>query len=183
MKKCIISFSGRKEGNCKEAAKIMMAHSAKDEVSYYDFSIHQVHGCGDCHYECFKQCNQCPYYGDDLINMYRDISLADVSYWIVPDYTGYPCSNFFKFNERGVCYFWDSQAKLDQFCQAKKKFIVISNGEKDNFEKAFGTLTGKVKPEILFLSSHRYGKDSLAGDLMTSDEARKALIDFLDEQQ
>lgn len=58
----------------------------------------------------------------------------------------------------------------------RKRFIVVSNTE--GFEQAMQQQT-KGKPEILYLKTGKYKKQSIAGDLLDSVEARADLDAFL----
>jgi len=58
----------------------------------------------------------------------------------------------------------------------RKRFIVVSNSE--GFEEALQQQTFD-KPDILYLKSRAYRKQSIAGDLMESKEALVDLNQFL----
>ena len=59
----------------------------------------------------------------------------------------------------------------------KKRFIIVSNSE-ENFTQAVRQQTNQ-EPDILYLKTRKYQKQSIAGDLMTSDAARADLQAFL----
>jgi len=70
----------------------------------------------------------------------------------------------------------------EKYQTAKKKFIAVSNTNKENFVSAFQNhLKNGAIPDILFLSARKYHQSSLAGELMDSADAREDLIDFLSQ--
>lgn len=108
---------------------------------------------------------------------------SDVVFYVVPNYSDFPCSNFFIFNERGQCYFRGTEKRMEKYLSVKKKFIVVSNTEEDNFIRAFRDHVKKEEePEVLFLSAKRYGKRCTAGDLMESERAVGDLKQFIKKQ-
>lgn len=184
MKTCVISFSGRKEGNCSAIARILTeALSGRNTVVYFDFSAFRLTPCGQCGYECFQERTRCPYFGDPVFSIYDAIVRSDLSYFIVPNYCDYPCANFFIFNERSQCFFQHHPELLERYERAAKKFIVVSNTGRDNFTTAFQYHTGDAPPEALFLSARGFGRVSIAGDLMDAPEAREEVLRFIDSQE
>ena len=87
---------------------------------------------------------------------------------------GYPCSNFFVFNERCVCWTWGRQDRVDAYNQAKKKAIIVNNSGADNFKKLLG-YHGIKEEDMLFLGSRTYGSP-----LMASEEAKAAVHAFIE---
>ena len=61
---------------------------------------------------------------------------------------------------------------------AKKKFIFISNTENEAFRQVTKQHATK-DAEILYLASRKYSKNSIAGDLLQSNEAKSDLDCFL----
>lgn len=180
MKQAVISFGGRKNGNCTGIMNLLCRLSEQDnEVKTFDFSSFSITPCGSCDYECFKNAESCPYISDPVHRIYDGVTNSDIAYFIVPNYCDYPCSNFFAFNERSQCYFQGRPQLLEKYLSVPKKFIVISNTGKDNFTAAFRyQVTEAAEPEILFLSAKSFGKVSVNGDLTESAEARKAVEIF-----
>lgn len=174
MKVCVISFSGRKNGNCGAIGK-MLHESYRDSV-FYDFSEFAIAPCGGCRLECFKDREACPYRKDKVYTIYDSILHSDITYFIVPNYCDYPNALFFAFNERSQCYFQGHEELLEEYLQKEKKFIVISNTNRENFERAF--LYHSETPDILFLSAKRYKKISIDGDLTESPEAVADILKF-----
>lgn len=184
MHSCIVSFSGRRAGNCSAIAQVLLkAMSGQGEVKYYDFSALRLTHCGQCGYECFRDRALCPYFSDPAFEIYDAVVHSATSYYIVPNYCDYPCANFFIFNERSQCYFQHCPELLEQYERAPKKFIVVSNTGRDNFMAAFRYHTGDTPPKALFLGARSFGKVSIDGDLMDVPEARKAVLRFMNSQE
>lgn len=136
MKILLINFSSRKLGNCNSITKFI-EDNLKDEIKSISFSSLSIKSCGDCNYECFNKRLDCPFISDDVYELYEEICKSDLVYFIIPNYCDYPCSNFFKFNERSLCYFSGMSNLLEKYESINKRYIVISNTEKDNFIKVF----------------------------------------------
>lgn len=180
MPACVISFSGRRDGNCSAVAQAVRdALSGRDSVQYFDCSALALTPCGGCGCECFQARERCPYFDDPVFGMYDAVTRSSMSYFVVPNYCDYPCANFFLFNERSQCYFQGRPELLEQYERAPKKFIVVSNTGRDNFITAFQYHTGDAPPDVLFLSARRFGKVSIRGDLMDSPDARAEVLRFI----
>lgn len=178
MKACIVSCSGRKNGNCGSIAKELCGLYG-DEAKAYDFSSLKITPCTGCGYECFESREKCPYFKDSVLEIYDGITESELTYFIVPNYCDYPCSLFFAFNERSQCYFQKRPELLEKYLSVPKKFIVVSNTGRDNFTAAFRYHIGEgEEPEILFLSAKSFGRVSIKGDLMESERAREAVRRF-----
>lgn len=106
------------------------------------------------------------------------ICRSDLVYFIVPNYCGYPCANYFAFNERSVGYFNLNRNRMDQYMSVPKRFIVVSNTAGDPFRAAMSQQTAK-EPDILYLQSSKYHKRSIAGDLLESEAVKADLEAFL----
>lgn len=66
----------------------------------------------------------------------------------------------------------------------KKKFIVVSNTDRDNFTAAFEYhIEENAQPDILFLEAKRFNKISICGNLMESEEAREAARQFTEKTE
>lgn len=174
----VISFSGRRNGNCQRIAKRIMQFFECRNAVLYDFSDFSISPCGKCQLECFKEKSDCSYFGDMERAIYDSITNSDMSYFIVPNYCDFPCSNFFAFNERSQCYFQGEPELLERYEAAPKRFIVVSNTGKDNFVAAFSQHVSS-QPDILFLSAKTYGKISINGDLLSSAEAADDILSFI----
>ena len=176
MKTVIISFSSRPNGNCSQIGKLIGSLSSNPVL--FDFSEFDIHPCGRCAAECFAAREDCPYYADKEYEILDAITHSDVVYFVLPNYCDYPNANFFIFNERSQCYFQGRPDLLETYLEIPKRSIVISNTNTDNFVQVLA-YQSKKEPEILFLSAKEYGKISIQGDLLTSDEATERLKQFI----
>lgn len=70
---------------------------------------------------------------------------------------------------------------MSAYEKAAKKFIVVSNTEQELFHKI---LSNQVEgtPDILFLRAKDFKKSSIAGDLLSSDEARNRITKYLENK-
>lgn len=178
MKITILSFSNRSNGNCQSIAKLAAEAYDADDVQVFSFSSFALTPCGNCDNACFHERMDCPYIDDNTYRIYERITESDLAIFVVPNYCGYPCSNFFVWNERGLCYFSGHSELLDKYEAVRKQFIAVSNTDAAQLIAAFCYHTNEM-PEILVLSAKAYGRSSLAGDLMCSEAARMAVLDFL----
>lgn len=179
MSVCIVSFSSRKNGNCSQTGEFIRAYLS--DTILYDFANFTIHPCGDCSYQCFNGGSNCPYFLDKEREILDAITNSTTTYFIVPNYCDFPCSNFFVFNERSLCYFQNNEKLLARYLQASKKFIVISNTNLENFKTAFAYHTDN-EPDILCLSSKKYGKSSTDNNLLSSQQAIDDLKEFITKQ-
>lgn len=97
--KLLISFSGRRGGNCDQIASYLAAPG--DRVVF--FRELGGHPCCGCAYECFH--GSCPYRDDGVYDLYGDMLRYDKVVLLVPMYCGAPSSLYFLFRERGQDYF------------------------------------------------------------------------------
>ena len=104
---------------------------------------------------------------------------SDVAYIIVPNFCGYPCTNYFAYNERMVGYFNMDRERNGKYLGVKKLFVVVSNTEGDNFRNALQQQT-KEEPKIMYMKTGKYKKRSTAGDIMDSEDAAADLRAFLE---
>ena len=173
---CVVSFSGREKGNCAQIGGLIS--SLLPDVKEYRFSDFEIHPCGQCHYECFAKGDQCPWIGDKEYELLDAITKSSLTYFILPNYCDYPCANFFIFNERSLCYFQGREDLLEAYERVPKKVIVVSNSNQEHFQAAL-SYHADTEPEILFLSAKKYGKVSVNGDLLTSEQAVADLERFI----
>lgn len=173
----IIRFSDRLNGNCNAIASYIQEYLKSKTIKLYKISAKTMHPCGNCDYECLKSGSVCPNLTFEQKAMYDSICNADVAYYIIPNYCGFPCANYYAFNERSVGYFNLDKVLLEKFMSVKKRFIIVSNTEVQNFEHAMMQQT--KEPEIMYLKTSKYGKKSIAGDLMESEAAKADLLAFL----
>ena len=172
MKISIISFSGRANGNCSQIADYLN-ELHQGEATIYRFSDFSISACGNCNHECMAG-NSCPHIDDMEVTLQEATANSDMTYFIVPNYCGYPCSNFFVFNERCVCWTWGRQDRVDAYNNAQKKAIIVSNSGADNFKKLLG-YHGMKEDDMLFLGSRTYGSP-----LMASEEAKAVIRAFIE---
>ena len=178
MKRLVINFSGRNNGNCENVAKVIQDMFQMEEVEIINFNQLNITPCTNCNYECFDNKENCPYYKDDIKELYKKILENDFIYFVIPNYCGYPNANFFIFNERSVCVFSKYRELLDIYLQKSKKFIVISSSNQENFKNILQYQT-TMAPDILFLNSREFNQKSTDGKLMENEEAKNKLIQFL----
>ncbi len=173
----ILSFSGRKNGNCTAIAQYI-SNCSQTNVRTFVIDENSVSPCGGCDYECLRADVVCPKAAGGYREMMDAICGSSMVYFIVPNFCGYPCANYFAFNERTVGYFNLDRAKMTLYMSIPKRFIVVSNTE--GFESAMAQQTNEP-PKILYLKSGKYRKRSIAGDLLEAPEARADLDAFLNE--
>ncbi len=179
MRVTVVNFSGRERGNCSAISRVVMDAHASDEARCCHMGALPVHPCGGCAYECFGREKPCPYQEDGVYEIYARVTSSHLAYFVVPNYCDYPNANFFLFNERSQCFFQHRGELLDRYLAVPKKFIVVSNTGRENFTRAFQYQVSEgERPSILFLSAKKYGKVSLAGDLMSSAEAKEEVARF-----
>ena len=172
----ILSFSPRNSGNCAAISRYVSKYHEKHIVHSIVMDRNAVPACGNCDCECLKPNLDCPLRTKEYDRIMDTVSQSDLVYFIVPNYCGYPCANYFAFNERSVGYFGMDREKMDRYMNVPKRFIIVSNTE--GFEEAMQQQTNEP-PEILYLKSRAYGKSSIAGDILESDAAKVDLDAFL----
>lgn len=181
MKITIINFSGRQNGNCHNITNIVKGvFGADNEVIVKETRDLAITPCGGCNYECFAKNVNCPHVKDDVFGVYDSVCRSDLAVYIVPNYCDYPNANFFIFNERSQCFFQNHPEALERYLGVSKKFIVVSNTERDNFKRAFAYhVMENVTADILFLAAKDFHKSSVNGDLMDSAQARLSVEMFI----
>jgi len=176
MKVSIVNFSGRSNGNCSGIAGYIKEILNAD-VDIFDFSGTKITPCGNCNYECLDAADGC-LINDGITNVYTALISADVIYFIVPNYINYPCANFWIFNERKQGVFGRKPKLEKHYLQIKKKFVVVSNTEKDNFRQIFKSHV-EGEPDILFLATRDFAKGGVRGGLMEDAQAQAMLKEFI----
>lgn len=175
----LMRFSSRDFGNSAAIAHYLSKYYRLTNIKSFTVDTALVRPCNNCDYECLQPEKTCPNLTDSYKELMDQICSADLVYFIVPNYCGYPCANYFAFNERSVGYFNMDSALLQKYMEVPKRFIVISNSEEQNF---IGAMQQQVtaEPDILYLKSSKYGKKSIAGDILDSDAAKADLKAFLE---
>ena len=175
MKKLLISFSARKDGNCDEITKFL----AKEEDKIRYFRDLNIHSCSNCDYECFD--NSCKYRNDDIYNLLDEISNYQKVVFIVPMYCGNPSSLYFTFNERSQDYFMHNEDKYENL--VKRLFFIGIYGDSEKspdfipcFEKWFeGT---RYTNHVLGVERHKYNL-KLKDSILEIDELKTKIEEFI----
>ncbi|MBQ3001666.1 MAG: NUDIX domain-containing protein [Bacilli bacterium] len=175
----IINFSSRKNGNSLHIANVCKDNFEQSIV--YNLSENDYHKCGNCNYECLQK-EKCPV-NDNLYKLYESIFDSELVIFIVPNYSEFPCANYFIFNERLRGYFSTDECLYKKYTKINKKFIVVTNTQNNNFEVAFKYHVDKHKvPDILYMSSKKFKQSSISGSLMENDDAKNVVIDFIKDE-
>lgn len=173
----ILNFSGRKHGNCSRITEEIELFYNKASVCSVRIADHFT-PCGQCDCECLKTNAECPVNNSGNRRIMEDICASEVTYFIIPNYCGAPCANYYAFNERSVGWFNGDEKAMTRYMSVRKRFIIVSNSKNEVFEEAMRQQT-LSEPDVLYLASKSFGKRSVDGDLMDSTEARLDLIAFL----
>jgi len=174
----LIRFSSRGQGNCAAIADRIAEFYATDQVRKYTVDANIVQPCSNCDYECLTPGKTCSNLSAAQRTLMDAVCEADLVYYLIPNYCGYPCANYFVYNEKCVGYYNRDKVLMQKYLSAPKRFIIVSNTEGENFENAVRQQT-KADPEILYLKTGKYRKRSTAGDMMESNEAKADLEAFL----
>ena len=175
----LIRFSSRDTGNCAAIANQIKDYYGADQTQSFIIDSAVAVPCGNCDYECLKPDRKCKNISIQQANIMEAVCNASLVYFIVPNYCGYPCANYFAFNEKSVGYFNMDRSLMQKYMRVPKRFIIVSNMESDTFLNAMRQQTDS-DPDILYLKTSKYQKHSIAGDMMDSDEAQADLEAFLD---
>ena len=174
----LIQFSSRKFGNCATVSSKIAQFYQTCHIAAFTVNNQTVTPCNDCNYECLQAGKKCPNLTDAYTALMETLCRADLIYFIVPNYCGYPNANYFAFNERSAGFFNTDRAVMQKYMSIPKRFIIISNTVSKKFEDAMQQQVD-CQPDILYLKSSQYGKMSIAGDIMDSNDAMEDLIAFL----
>lgn len=172
----IISFSGRKNGNCDRIAEFIS--KPEDKIVY--FRDLDVHDCSDCEYECFT--GYCKYHRDDIYQLYERMNHFDKTVLIVPMYCGNPSSLYFKFNERCQDYFMHCGEQYENIIS--RLYIIGVYGEKEKtpdfipcFEKWFEC--SEYQGHVLGIERHKYNQ-KIHDCILDVDEVTAVLKEFIE---
>lgn len=174
----ILNFSGKELGNCSSIADYISEKHNRTNVCTVRIAD-LFSPCGNCKYECLQQGLTCPRISVEHNNVMESICASDIAYYIIPNYCGLPCANYYSFNERIVGWFNGHREKMQRYLESDKKFIFISNTENDAFYQVTKQHATN-NSEILYLASRKYSKSSIVGDILQSDAAKSDLDRFLD---
>lgn len=176
----ILNFSARTNGNCAEIANIIKATYSSTNVCA--FLISEVfEPCNGCDYQCLKPGANCPNITKAQLDLMEQILASDLLYYVIPNYCGVPCANYYAFNERNVGFFNSDRALIEKFASLEKRYIMVSNTEGTAFESVPIQQSRANGGKMLYLKTSNYAKSSIAGDLMTSSKAKSDLTTFLAE--
>lgn len=175
MRKLLICFSARRDGNCDVIAK----HLSKEEDKIIYFRDLNIHSCSNCDYECFDNC--CKYRDDDIYSLYEEMQNYQKVVLIVPMYCGNPSSLYFIFNERSQDYFMHNEDKYENL--VKRLFIIGIYGDSKQFpdfvpclEKWFnGT---RYTNHVLGIERHKYNL-KLKDSILKVDELKTMIEEFI----
>ena len=176
----ILSFSARENGNCARISDYIAKFYMRTNVFCFKITADQFEPCGKCDYQCLRAGQECPNLSAEQQEIMDRICGSDIVYYIVPNYCGYPCANYFAFNERSVGYFSLNKQRMDTYMNIPKRFIAISNSE--GFEEAMQQQTFAT-PDIIYLKSRKYQKQSISGDLLESEAVKEDQDSFLRKHQ
>ena len=174
----ILSFSPRNNGNCSKIAGYIVQHYSEANVTRFDITAENFLPCSNCNYECLRPQSVCPKQTDYQMQVMDAATDSDIVYFIVPNFCGQPNANYYAFNERSVGYFNLNRQLLTKYLSVRKRFIIVSNTESEAFVNAMQQQTNKA-PEILYMKTRNYGKQSIAGDLLESEAAVRDLQAYL----
>ena len=172
----ILNFSGRNAGNCQAISDLIKQYHAPFANICAQVCNPRLEPCNNCKYECLQDNKTC-IRKKETDTIMDQLMHSDIIYFIVPNYCGFPCANYFAFNERTVGYFNKNEQLLQKYYNIKKKFIIVSNTENEVFYKAMEQQS--ESPEILYISSNKYGVSSIAGNSMKAKAAKDALQAFI----
>ena len=174
----LIQFSSRENGNCAAINKFIQNYYAKENVCAFIMDANVVQACSNCDYECLTPGKNCPNLSLQQSAAMDAVCNAEIVYYLIPNYCGYPCANYFVYNEKSIGYFNGDRALMQKYMEVPKRFIIISNTEGANFENAIRQQT-RGELDVLYMKTSKYGKRSTAGDTMQSQEATADLEAFL----
>lgn len=173
----VLNFSPRSDGNCGHIGDLIQTFYKNSNIrSYLISGIFTP--CGTCNYECLKPNVRCPSLSREQAEVFDAICQSDLVYYIIPNFCGMPNALYYAFNERSVGYFNLDRAVMANYMAVRKRFIIVSNTQSNAFKEAMLQQTAET-PEVLYMKTSKYGKQSIAGDLMDSAQAQADLLDFL----
>lgn len=170
----IISFSGRKNGNCDNIAGMI----SKKEDKIIHFRDLNIHPCYGCNYECFR--GECPYRDDGLYELYVQMGNYEKVILIVPMYCGNPSALYFIFSERCQDYFMHN----DTYEEIVKRLYIIGiygNSETTpNFIPCFEQWFhgSPYQNHVLGIERHLYSQN-LSDSILDVEDVVIKIRDFL----
>ena len=116
----LIQFSSREDGNSTKIQRYITKYYNNTNVTSIAISSQNLSTCGNCDYECLKVGEVCPHRNRFLVETMDAIISSDIAYFIIPNYCGFPCANYYAFNERSVGYFNMDRKLLEKYMQVQK---------------------------------------------------------------
>ena len=170
----IVSFSGRRDGNCDMIAKYI---SSENDLILYMRDLKPT-PCADCDYECMS--GQCKYRNDGVFSLFKRFAIADKIFFIVPMYCGNPSALYFILNERSQDYFMQNEEQYENMVE--KLYIIGVYGNAEDypfFLKAFAWQYGfaNVEKHILGLERHKYHQ-KMDSFLLEEEDVKLRLDEF-----
>lgn len=167
----IVSFSGRRDGNCDMIAKYI---SSKDDLIFFMREI-STRPCANCNYECMS--GQCKYRSDGIYSLFEKLALADKIFYIVPMYCGNPSALYFIMNERCQDYFMQNETRYEKI--AEKLYMIGVYGSAEDYPDFLSSFARQYNFEnaekhILGLERHKY--DQKMKDLLLDEEDVKVKL-------
>ncbi len=173
----IISFSGRKDGNCDRIAKFIFKKT--DKIIF--FRDLNVHCCSHCDYECFG--TGCKYRDDGIYDIYESMISFEKIILIVPMYCGNPSSLYFIFNERSQDFFLCHGEQYETIIS--RLYIIGIYGDREKtpdfipcFEKWFAC--SSYTDRVLGIERHPYDQ-KLHDSILNIDEVKNKITNFIFE--
>lgn len=175
MKKLLISFSARANGNSDKVAE----HLALEGDKIIHFRDMNIHSCRNCNYECFS--DYCKYHHDDIYHLFEEMNTYQKTILIVPMYCGNPSSLYFVFNERCQDYFMHHEDTYENII--KRLFIIGIYGTKEQspdfiscFEKWFNG--SKYSNHVLGIERHKYNLE-MKDSILDIEEIKTSINEFI----
>jgi len=179
----LVNFSGRQnKGNSYFVSSFIGEYltQLEYETNSFHFAELEVNPCSKCSYECFEDITSCPYSSDDLVNIYTNLCKANLQIFIIPNYSEWPCSNYFAFNERGQCFFDDQ--KYIEYQEADKLFVILSNTSSDNIMNVISSNHPGLSIEnFIVVRSRDYNQSSIKGNLSDNQIFREDFFTKLEQ--
>lgn len=172
----IVSFSGRKNGNCDRIAEYISTEGDL-VLSMRDISTQP---CAGCAYECMS--GRCRYRGDGIYSFFENLSQADKIFYIVPMYCGNPAALYYILNERSQDYFMHNESQYEEIVE--KLYIIGVYGSAQEYPEFLNSFVRQYEfrnPEkhILGLERHRYHQ-KMGDFLLDEEEVRARINEFTD---
>lgn len=175
MRNIIVSFSGRRNGNCDRIAEYI---SSKDDLILSMREI-SVRPCADCDYECMS--DRCKYHSDGIYSFFEKIPLADKVFFIVPMYCGNPSALYFILNERCQDYFMHNESQYEEMVE--KLYIIGVYGNAEDYPDFLNSFVRQynfenVEKHVLGLERHKYDQ-KMKDFLLDEDDVKVRLKEFI----